>query len=166
MQVLSYCGRNRSFTFSISPMQEIVASLLAALGTRAISDLRELLTYGLDAEAPPPNVSIAAQRMGVPRRTLASHLQRTGLPSPGRILQWCIVLRACDRLSGTRDSVERITENLGLSKPYTLRRLLKRYLRCTPSQLRGPEHGREAIDGFLAALTVGRGSSSQLEVHE
>ncbi len=94
--------------------------------------------------------------MGIPRRTLAARSQRTDLPPPGRILQWCIVLRACDRLSGSMESVERVAEELGLAKAYTLRRLLRRYLQCTPAELRGREHYRDAIVGFAAALADGR----------
>jgi AraC-like DNA-binding protein len=136
-------------------MPDLRATVLAAFEAPPTAELRALLDYGLDESATPPHVSTITRRMGIPLRTLAARLQRGGLPSPNRILHWCVVLRACSLLGAKREPVARVAEELGLAKPFTLRRLLRRYLQCTPGQLRNPERLQEAMLTFTIALSPG-----------
>lgn len=137
-------------------MPDLRVSVLAALEPVLTPELQGLLDYGLDESVTPPTVSMTARRMGIPRRTLAARLQQHGLQPPSRILQWCVVLRACHRLAEKRQSVERVAEDLGLAKPYTLRRLLRRYLESTPGQFRDSGRWRDAIQVFAASLNRGK----------
>jgi AraC-like DNA-binding protein len=119
------------------------------------SELRHLLEYGLDQKTCPPRVSEFTRRLRIPRRTLASRLQRAGLVAPRDILHWCVVLRATNLLCHTEAPVERVSDQLGLPEPHSLRRLLRHYLGFTPRALRHPQQWRGVVETFGKSLDRG-----------
>jgi len=81
-------------------------------------------------------------------KTARERFARAALPSPGRIIGWCRLLKAAQLLQSQRISVAQVARFLGYGSPAALYRLLHLHTGLNPSDLRR----RGAIDLLLQSL--------------
>ncbi|MGH7618228.1 MAG: helix-turn-helix domain-containing protein [Gemmatimonadaceae bacterium] len=77
-----------------------------------------------------------ARRMSMPRRTLAAHLTRAGLPATQRLLTWGRLIVAAHLLEDPRRSAQRVASALHFPSGSAFRNTCQRYLYATPSEIR------------------------------
>lgn len=77
-----------------------------------------------------------AHRLSMPRRTLAAHLTRAGLPAAQRLLTWGRLIVAAHLLEDPRRSAQRVASALQFPSGSAFRNTCQRYLYATPGEIR------------------------------
>ncbi len=112
--------------------QYVIPAVLAS-GDALVSQLSARIEAALPQV---PGVHALAQSMGMSERTLARHVMAaTGL-GPLALIQQVRLARARVLLEKSRMSVDQVAEQVGYQDATALRRLMKKTMGLTPSQLR------------------------------
>lgn len=97
-------------------------------------------------------VDRVACALGMHRKTLWGRLDRAGMPSPEKIINWARLLHAAQRLETTDWPVARVALELEYGTPGALRNMLFRYARVTPAQVKRPGGFELVLQAFRDAL--------------
>jgi transcriptional regulator GlxA family with amidase domain len=94
---------------------------------------RQVVQQSLRCAREPCRVNALASDLGLPRRTLAQKLERSGMPSPSALLSWSRLIHAASCLQSPACSIESVGLALGFGSGTGLRNMLRRYsgLCCT-----------------------------------
>jgi AraC-like DNA-binding protein len=77
-----------------------------------------------------------ANELHINRKTLSVWLRSVGLPAPQLLIGWCRVCNVAVALAHPRRSVAQAARLLGFSSATDLRRMVSRYIGCTPTEMR------------------------------
>jgi AraC-like DNA-binding protein len=77
-----------------------------------------------------------ANELHVNRKTLSVWLRSAGLPAPQLLIGWCRVCNVALALANPKRSVAQTARLLGFSSATDLRRMVSRYIGCTPTEMR------------------------------
>ena len=94
-----------------------------------------------------------ARTLALSRRVLARHLERSGLPSPQRLLTWGRLVVAAHLLEDPARSADGVALALHFPSGSAFRNTCQRYLRATPSEIRG-RGGAEWVIGEMLGGAV------------
>lgn len=100
-------------------------------------------------------VARAADALGIPRRTLSSHLKRSHAPAPHLVIDACRLLRLAYQLSDGRVTVEAAALGHGFGSSANLRRMLRHLFGVQPRNLRGADGWRLARERFANFVAPG-----------
>jgi AraC-like DNA-binding protein len=106
------------------------------------------LTHGRQALT----VDEVARALGMHRKTLWMRLDRTGLPSPEKLINWARLLHAAHRLETTKLSLARIATEHSYGTRGALRNMLFRYTGLTPATIQAPGGFERILAAFRAEL--------------
>lgn len=93
-----------------------------------------------------------ARALGMHRKTLWLRLDRTGMPSPERVINWARLLHAAQRMETTDWSLSRVAGEFGYGTPGALRNMLLRYTRLTPAMVKCPGGFERVLGAFRRVL--------------
>jgi AraC-like DNA-binding protein len=105
-----------------------------------------------------------ASELHVNRKTLSLWLHAVGLPTPEPLIGWCRVCGVALALADPRRSVARSARMLGFSSPTDLRRMVSRYVGCTPTEMRLAGGVTMVLSRLRAQMTVRRSPESSINV--
>jgi AraC-like DNA-binding protein len=117
---------------SESDVNDAVATMALPSGP-AVSTVAHCLRRAM---AGPLTVQQLADQLQISRKTVGVWLRDAGLPAPEQLIGWCRVYGVARLLADPRRSVAQVARVLNFSSESDLRRMVSRYLGCTPTQLR------------------------------
>jgi AraC-like DNA-binding protein len=93
-----------------------------------------------------------ARALGMHRKTLWGRLDRAGLPSPEKVINWARLLHAAQRLETTDLSLARVATEYQHPSASALRNMLFRYTGLVPATVREPGGFELVLDAFRRDL--------------
>lgn len=93
-----------------------------------------------------------AKTLGLSRRTLLRWTERASIPPPRRLLAWMRILQAAALLDDPGRTVYSVARACGYSSDSGLRRVTMKFLKISPTEMRGRGAFARASKGFLAEL--------------
>ena len=116
------------------PLQgRFVQADLLALGDELVAELEAIVR---DALPRPPSVGAVAQRLAMSTRTLSRRVKAATGRSPSQLVQAVRLTAARTLLQTSRLTVDEVAERVGYQDAASLRRLMRRTMSATPTQLR------------------------------
>lgn len=112
-----------------------------------------IVRYCIQHVGYPLTVSMLADAVGLPERTLNARLRRFRLPSAHELIAWSRLVRVSCLLDNPTLTLEVVAERLGFATPSSVNALVMRLLGVTPSALRragAVTRTAEALRGRLA----------------
>ena len=107
-----------------------------------------------DAASGPISVESLAKQLRVSRRTLRNWLHQAGLPAPEVMISWSRVFAVAHALEDANRSISAVARALRFSSGSDMRRMVMRYVGCTPTELRergGVAAVTHALDAQISA---------------
>lgn len=117
---------------------------------------RTLLRHALERATAPLTIAGVAAALGVTRRTLLRRCARAGLPAPQELFAWCRLLAAAAELERSGASLDRVAHELQFPSGPALRKLVRRHLGMTPTELRAEGALATVLARFRAQLAAAR----------
>ncbi len=113
---------------------------------------QRLLEYGLRYSHAPVTVAMAAQAIGVSRKTLFIWCAEAGYPAPQQMLGWSRLLAVATLLEDEGRQVDHIAHDLEFPSGSALRNMMQRYCGLTPNELRNAGATAEVGRRYRAAI--------------
>jgi AraC-like DNA-binding protein len=104
----------------------------------------------------PLTVQHLAEELDVTRRTLSAWCRVADLPAPERLIGWSRVCGIARLLADPELSIGQISRALAFSSESDLRRMVSRYVGCTPTRLRESGGVTAVIDALASHRSTAR----------
>ena len=141
--------RHRIAAAQTAALADHVVSRLAPLVPESVA---RMLGFFFRHAQSAPTVAATAVALRVHRKTLALHCARAGLATPSALCCWARLILAAQRLEDPSRTTERAALELGFPSGSAFRKMLKRYTRLSPSDVRergGSAHLIQLLIGHL-----------------
>lgn len=117
-------------------LQGAIKSVIARASDSVPAAVRPLFAQMVSAAPRGLSLTELSSQMGIPRRSLARRVARSGVYSPQVLAYWAKMLLAAELLQDRAIPVKDVAAQVGLSTPDTLRALFRRHALPSPARLR------------------------------